>query len=845
MKRFLREIIIVTCLCFTFTATGRNLPSSGNWPKNRITSDTTIVLTGHINLLGTITVTSGNTLTIRNESETLEDGTVQTYKRIRAVSTMNSDGTSAFDGVGFDFNRNRIAMFLVEEGAVLNIIGTSDRARIGITGGSGSSDYVVMDGEYLQSLGTDGKHPVLNGAAICTVGTLNMQNAIIYAVYSEYEGGGILVPRVMDYDIKTGPITLTDCTIRHCQSGHGAAIMLKNQNAALNTDPLECAVTLNNVTINHCYATSKDMNGNPVEGGGIIRSNGGYVGNLNLNDVTIKNCRSDGHGAGVYWNGHGAPSTICKMSGCTFEKNNSADCGGTMVLESSFEFIGPEKTDIDNNKAGNLGGGIYIMAYNATLNESDVVNLQMDMNDYLRVRSNTAGNGGGGIAFKLGNNVTFATGSKINVDVEGAIINDNKVTSGSGGGIYFYNDINNEKGITISLNINGGYLRRNEALNGNGGSIFCTTPSEAEAGYPVTVPTLNLNAGDISSNKAINGAGIYVDRQVITSHASTDGVRIRKNVASGYGGGIAVTDGGSLTISTGVVEDNKAKNGGGMYIGNNGVMTFGNGLIRNNQALSGGNPKTFTTGYNLTADNLVGMGGGIFLDTGASLTFADDTNLGLYGNTADYGADDIFANGNGTLINLPDVTHMQLSGFEVPTQTLYWVEDYVDQDAEYEKGTFVNKNYSSGNNLPERYRYALANLHEIFTVSGGVSLTNYVCLALGYQIIFVTISKSGLKAGESAVFQMYQEDSPDNIYQVIALTGKADGSVVSSRVALYSGKWTVRETDWSWAYKPDKKSITKTITSNSVDNVFSFTNTEDKTAPLHDEAIVVNTMQNL
>ena len=88
----------------------------------------------------------------------------------------------------------------------------------------------------------------------------------------------------------------------------------------------------------------------------------------------------------------------------------------------------------------------------------------------------------------------------------------------------------------------------------------------------------------------------------------------------------------------------------------------------------------------------------------------------------------------------------------------------------------------------------------------------------------------------------YQEDSPDNIYQVIALTGKADGSVVSSRVALYSGKWTVRETDWSWAYKPDKKSITKTITSNSVDNVFSFTNTEDKTAPFQDEAIVVNTM---
>lgn len=54
--------------------------------------------------------------------------------------------------------------------------------------------------------------------------------------------------------------------------------------------------------------------------------------------------------------------------------------------------------------------------------------------------------------------ITGGSGSKINVDVDGATINDNKVTSGSGGGIYFYNEINNEKGITISLNINDGYL---------------------------------------------------------------------------------------------------------------------------------------------------------------------------------------------------------------------------------------------------------------------------------------------------------------------------------------------------------------------------------------------------
>lgn len=41
------------------------------------------------------------------------------------------------------------------------------------------------------------------------------------------------------------------------------------------------------------------------------------------------------------------------------------------------------------------------------------------------------------------------------------------------------------------------------------------------------------------------------------------------------------------------------------------------------------------------------------LYSGATLNFTDKRNLGVYGNLADYGADDIFANGNGTSIDLP------------------------------------------------------------------------------------------------------------------------------------------------------------------------------------------------
>lgn len=860
MKKTIIIFVSFISLLFPFVAEGRNLPSEGKWVRNVIRKDSTITLTGHVALYGTITVSSGCTFTIINDS-TIDldgDGKAETYKRIRAISTMNTDANgntvSAFDGIGFDFNQfygnDRIAMFLVEEGATLKLLGKSDEMRISINGGSGGGETQrFWDGNYLTHIGTDGNHPTLNGGAICTVGNVIMEHTLIYDVYSEYQGAAIQVPSVVGENKKTGSITMTDCEIRDCQAGHGAAIMLKNQDAALNTDPDECAVTLENVLIRYCHATSKslkkDSNGNLVkvfeEGGGIIRSNGSVVSNLKLKNVTIKQCRSDGHGAGVYWNGHGLPTTKCTMDGCVFENNNSADCGGTMVLESSFEFIN-NQTDLLNNKAGNLGGGIYIMAYNAASDNSDIVNLTMNMNEHLRVKNNEAVNGGGGIAFKMGNNVTFASGSVITVNLDDAIINDNIVTAGNGGGMYFFSDIDQSKGISIDINYNGGYFRRNKADAGNGGAIFCTTPSAEEAGYEVAVPTLNINAGDISNNTAINGAGIYVDKQAITSDPTATGVHIWQNKATGHGGGIHITSGGSLNLSAGTIENNSALNGGGIYIGNNGTITFGNGLIRNNSAVSGGTAKNFTTAYHLTADDLIGIGGGIFLDSGATLNFSDDRNLGLYGNLADYGADDIFANGNGTTIDLPDISKMQLSGFDVPTDELYWVEDYPTKDTEYSLGTNLNTSDTASDELPERYRDAINALHQVYTIPGGQDLTCYTCLALGYELIFITIKKSGLKNGESAIFHIADASDPGHIYMTLRLTGDSNAEV-SRRVAIYSGEWTISESEWSWAYD-GTAAITRDINGSSSENdrIFTFTNTPKSKTSLHDEAVVVNEM---
>lgn len=898
-----------------------DLPSYGKWDRNVIRSDTTITLTGDVALRGTITVKSGCTLTIKNDTYVDYNNEEATYKRIYATSKMETvDGVSVstFVGEGFNFNKNRISMFLVEEGATLRIIGKDQNARVVLNGGSGGTEDRVKNGNYLERLTTDGKHPILNGGAICTVGTVEMENCVIENVYSEFQGGAILVPAVSEESIKTGPITLTNCTIKDCIAGHGAAIMLKNQNASLNTDPEECAVTLNDVTIHHCWATNTNEKGEYVTtgGGGIIRSNGNVVSNLILNNVEIKYCRSECHGAGVYWNGHGHANTVCKIDNGNFIYNNAAKCGGTMVLEASFEFIG-NKTDVENNIAGTYGGGMYIMAYNGNAGGSQISHLSMLMNDRLNILSNSA-QYGGGVSFNLGDNVTLAAGSTIAVNIDGAKISGN-TASIDGGGIHFYNEIQATKDIGISFNLNSGTIDGNTAV-ANGGGILCSYKDATD----IEKAELNFNSGTISGNTAVDGGGVYIDRQTINCLDVGDMMYVTGNAATNEGGGLYISNGGSLVMNSsiissntayrgggicikegtftinegeitsntsteyggglyvsnstgaavtvsggtfsknnalagggicvsgahlimgdGVIERNTAENGGGFYLCGKAQLDFGNGIIRNNHADAGSKEQTFQTGYMTEEKDLAGMGGGIFLDTDTRLIFTEDANLGLYSNMADYGADDIFANGNSTSITLPDVTKMQLTDFDTPTDDLFWAEDYVAKDSKYTEGTFINTTYTAGGILPERYREAQSLYHEIYKVPGGQTLTGYTCLALGYGVLFITIQKSGLKEGDSAIFRIAKSDTPDVAFRTIILTGNAEGTPVSKKVALNSGTWIVTETDWSWSYNISSKSITKPIkyTSTEDELIFSFENTEDPYAALHDEAIVVNTFE--
>lgn len=213
------------------------------------------------------------------------------------------------------------------------------------------------------------------------------------------------------------------------------------------------------------------------------------------------------------------------------------------------------------------------------------------------------------------------------------------------------------------------------------------------------------------------------------------------------------------------------------------------------------------------------------------------------------GADDIFANGNNTSIDLPRISEkglLDLSGKP------FWVEDYITADTDYSSST---KGYDDSDYKAIRYRMLTKN-DVVYTVESA-TYTNYICLTLGYTHLMATIKKLGLKEGESAVFYVYEgiEETAgsgtytygDTPYLTVVLTGTGETDTpVSKTFAITAGKWKVKETQWSWGYTTANAEQERVINNASLpdDKIFSFSNTpkEDLPKKEYDETIIVNVM---
>ncbi len=231
-------------------------------------------------------------------------------------------------------------------------------------------------------------------------------------------------------------------------------------------------------------------------------------------------------------------------------------------------------------------------------------------------------------------------------------------------------------GSTVS--IFGGTIYKNDTSMGNGGGLCAVSASN-----------ITVSGGSIYSNKACgNGGGIYA--------GDSAAVVVQKDAEK---------------LTYGIIRENQACNGGGVFVTNGATLTVDEGQITFNKAV--GTTSSVTTGYR-EYSNLVGTGGGICVannsDSDLRATFTltgsttDMTNMAIYGNLADFAADDVFANGVNTTLSVPQVSSMNLSGYSFKPEG--WFEDYCSNDTKYTSGLNLGGSKDITDGHVYRYRGA-------------------------------------------------------------------------------------------------------------------------------------------
>lgn len=575
------------------------------------------------------------------------------------------------------------------------------------------------------------------------------------------------------------------------------------------------------------------------------------------NNVTSSfNGNTSGGGALHTWNFN--VESRAGAAGCTFTNNKSNYWGGAIFAEGASKVTLDNLTFTGNESDvnGSYGGAIFGTGGNVSF---DIKTVNID-----KLVSSTSG---GGIYLKDGAKCKISNATITNCK-----------SNGSGGGIHLENG--------SSLEIVSGKINNNHANGGTGGGV-CAIGS-----------SFTMGNGEINENTASShGGGVYFTNDV-SSNASArtfqfSGGSISNNKSDGFGGGVCLytgsTDNSTFKLTGGNISNNTAANGGGIYLNAwgkyaiplentnienntaylgggvlmyNGTLNYKRGLIRYNKAIArDGNSKPGTmyqknhcidSGGDAVNPDLSGIGGGIY-STWGKINFLDtNEGFGIYSNTADFGADDLFANAqNGATMDLPNPSGMTVTGFNVPNTSLHWYEDYIVGDSNFDKRP------SDSNPGPnERYRtllYDLSNELKKNIITPGEDYSSYIMAALGYNFVYAKIAKTGLKAGETAIMNIYEGDissmSGAKPYAQVALTGDSSGNA-QRQILLHPGTWTVVESKWSWSYTGTASgtgtktvdslpAITRSINENSDENIrtFSFSNTKTDTEHNAEECV--------
>ena len=455
------------------------------------------------------------------------------------------------------------------------------------------------------------------------------------------------------------------------------------------------------------------------------------------------------------------------------------------------ELILTDTIQIKNNTASSNGGGVLMNIKESKVLPANAV-FKIQLNG-AEITSNTAGNSGGGLYMLR--NEEGTENYQCTLDLNYGEISGNTALKDNGGGVYV-----SDVGITMGDEKNVLTISGNKAINGIGGAVYATgTDGEC-----------SISNGTITGNDAKHGGAIGVSNGIV----NVDGGALDGNTASSYGGAIYATGiESSINVSgDGRISSNSAANGGGIYATAGGAVNVSGGIISNNAA--SGNPGV-TTAYDDAAAS--GVGGGIYVGNGtgskkSSITISGES-VGVYNNTASFAAADAYASGNNTVMSLPNVEGMDLTGYNGTATG--WFEDYATSDASYNLGF-------AGGSKGERYKDADTPI----AVESSNNITKYAAITLGKLVKGdLTIEKTGTNIDEDQTF-VFEITKPSDKDFHMTVSVKGTGSVTI--YDLVEGTYNVEELkSWSWRYKPTEANLTAVLSENNVKPKVTFNNTRN------------------
>lgn len=351
------------------------------------------------------------------------------------------------------------------------------------------------------------------------------------------------------------------------------------------------------------FAAGTILHANPIAAG---EGQALYVlgGSAILTGTTVKEHTGNTHAIFVQ-------DGFVRLAGGTIMRDNSVATGdgGALIARGGWIEIASSSVVSNNAPLGN-GGGLALITSTLVITGGNLSsNTAKVSGGALYMLTGTVASTAGSFALNSAQQHGGAIfGSHSGLVMDGGSITDNRVTIGSGGGI-FWNGvyITATNGVLFRGNLAGSNALARQALEGRATAI-----------------TAPITGTDVLTS---SGGGLFARGATMR----LDGVTFDANRAGWLGGGLYVTATVDLiTITNGLVTNNQANFGqGGGFFFSGITATITNTVFNGNRALNGGGlyllgGRNAITGSSFTSNTATFNGGGLYA-TGGTASFAQDT----------------------------------------------------------------------------------------------------------------------------------------------------------------------------------------------------------------------------